>query len=69
MNDSTVPLKADLEVPRQPPRFELTYSPVAPFPRDRFIRFIDQLKVQSKDYGLIPFRLARLAALHLGRNL
>lgn len=30
---------------------------VAPFPRDKFLKFVSRLKVQSKDYGLVPFRL------------
>ena len=37
--------------------FELKFSPTAPFPRERFLKFLANLKVQSKDYGLIPFRL------------
>jgi len=59
MNDvSHVPLPADAEVARvEPDKFELTYTKVAPFPRERFIRFIQKLKVQSKDYGLVPFRM------------
>ena len=27
------------------------------FPRARYLKFISQLKVQSRDYGLVPFRL------------
>ena len=34
-----------------------TYSKVAPFPLDRFKFFLSKLKVQSKDYGLVPFQL------------
>ncbi|MBO0710759.1 MAG: hypothetical protein J2P47_05705 [Acetobacteraceae bacterium] len=30
---------------------------VAPFPRAKFLKFISRLKIQSKDYGLVPFRL------------
>jgi hypothetical protein len=30
---------------------------VAPFPREKFLKFLGQLKIQSKDFGLIPFRL------------
>jgi hypothetical protein len=37
--------------------FELTYQGVAPFPTERFLKFLSHLKVQSKDYGLVPFRL------------
>src|ERR1700691_3742389 len=57
MNDpSHVRLKADVE-PEQPEKFELQSSAVAPFPRARFLAFLKHLKVQSKDYGLVPFRL------------
>ena len=38
-------------------RFELTHHAVAPFPRARFLQFISRLKVQSKDFGLVPFKL------------
>jgi len=38
-------------------RFELNFKSVAPFPRERFLQFLSRLKVQSKDFGLIPFRL------------
>ena len=51
-----VPLKAEL-APDEPERFELRSSAVAPFPRAKFLQFLKQLKVQSKDYGLVPFRL------------
>lgn len=34
-----------------------TYSKVAPFPLERFKFFLRKLKVQSKDYGLVPFQL------------
>jgi hypothetical protein len=30
---------------------------VARFPREKYLRFIKHLKVQSRDYGLVPFRL------------
>jgi hypothetical protein len=30
---------------------------VAKFPRERFLHFCSQLKIQSRDYGLIPFNL------------
>jgi hypothetical protein len=30
---------------------------VARFPRERYLQFIKHLKVQSRDYGLVPFRL------------
>jgi hypothetical protein len=38
-------------------KFELTHSSVAPFPRARFLQFLSRLKVQSKDFGLVPFKL------------
>ena len=51
-----VHLKAD-PAPPEIERFELKSSAVAPFPRAKFLLFLKQLKVQSKDYGLVPFRL------------
>ena len=51
-----VPLKS-LPAADEPERFELRSSAVAPFPRAKFLAFMKQLKVQSKDYGLVPFRL------------
>ena len=30
---------------------------VDPFPRDKYLKYASRLKVQSRDYGLIPFRL------------
>ena len=57
MNDvSHVHLKAT-PAPPEIERFELKSSAVAPFPRAKFLLFLKQLKVQSKDYGLVPFRL------------
>jgi hypothetical protein len=39
-------------------RFNLSGAgKVAPFPREKFLKFLSRLKIQSKDYGLIPFRL------------
>lgn len=32
-------------------------SKVAPFPRQKFLKFISKLKIQSKDYGLVGFKL------------
>jgi len=32
-------------------------SEVAPFPRDRLIKFLSKVRIQSKDYGLINFQL------------
>jgi hypothetical protein len=49
MSDFTVSESADA--------FELRYEGVAPFPTDRFLKFLSHLKVQSKDYGLVAFRL------------
>jgi len=37
--------------------FTLEYKGVAPFPTERFMAFLSRLKVQSKDFGLVPFRL------------
>jgi hypothetical protein len=51
-----VPLKSE-PPPDEIEKFELRSSAVAPFPRAKFIAFLKQLKVQSKDYGLVPFRL------------
>lgn len=56
VDPSHVPLKADLP-PDEPDKFELQSSAVAPFPRAKFLQFLRQLKVQSKDYGLVPFKL------------
>ncbi len=56
MPDAHVPLKAEAIV-EEPERFELQSSAVAPFPRAKFLQFLKQLKVQSKDYGLVPFKL------------
>ena len=53
---SHVHLKAD-PPPDEIEKFELRSSAVAPFPRAKFIAFLKQLKVQSKDYGLVPFKL------------
>ena len=56
MNTAHVPLKAEAPAD-EIEKFELKSSAVAPFPRAKFIAFLKQLKVQSKDYGLVPFRL------------
>jgi len=37
--------------------FKLEYVGVAPFPTERFLKFLSKLKVQSKDFGLVPFKL------------
>jgi hypothetical protein len=37
--------------------FKLEYVGVAPFPTERFLKFLSRLKVQSKDFGLVPFKL------------
>ena len=56
MTDAHVPLKSE-PPPDEPEKFVLTSGTVSPFPRDKFVQFLRQLKVQSKDYGLVPFRL------------
>jgi hypothetical protein len=53
---SRVPLKAEPIEPA-PEKFEVKYEGVAPFPEKRFEQFISKLKVQSKDYGLVPFKM------------
>ena len=47
----------DVEVTETDTAFKLEYQAVAPFPLERFLSFLSHLKVQSKDYGLVPFRL------------
>lgn len=47
----------DVTVHEDPEKFEVTFTKVAPFPRERFLKFLSKLKVQSKDYGLVPFKL------------
>jgi hypothetical protein len=47
----------DVEVTETDTAFKLEYRAVAPFPLARFMAFLSHLKVQSKDYGLVPFRL------------
>lgn len=37
--------------------YVVQFQRVAPFPRAKFLRFLSRLKVQSKDHGLVPFRL------------
>jgi Terminase large subunit, T4likevirus-type, N-terminal len=44
-------------LPTEPEKFELKATTVAPFPREKFLQFLSQLKVQSKDYGLVPLKL------------
>ncbi len=56
MPDAHVPLKAD-PLPDAGPVLALPTGKVAPFPVARFLEFIGRLKVQSKDAGVIPFRL------------
>jgi hypothetical protein len=36
---------------------EAPTSKVEPFPREKYLKYVSHLKVQSRDYGLIPFRL------------
>lgn len=47
----------DVEIVETDEAFELSYQGVAPFPTERFLKFLANLKVQSKDYGLVPFKL------------
>src|ERR1700731_2128603 len=47
----------DFEVTETDDAFRLEYVGVAPFPTARFKTFLSRLKVQSKDFGLVPFRL------------
>jgi hypothetical protein len=57
MNDAShIRLRAE-PAADEPEKFQLLSSAVAPFPRAKFLQFLKQLKVQSKDYGLVPFRL------------
>lgn len=56
MNKASIPLKAEIEA-TEPEKFELKFENVAPFPRDKFLTFLRNLKVQSKDMGLVPFKL------------
>ncbi len=32
-------------------------SKVAPFPREKFLEFLSALKIQTKDFGLVPFKM------------
>jgi len=36
---------------------KLSRGQVAPFPRERFLKFVSKLKILSKDMGVVPFRL------------
>lgn len=56
MNNSFIPLPADKEQ-LQPERFVYQDTKLSPFPREKFIQFCSKLKVQSKDYGLMPFKM------------
>jgi len=47
----------DFSVTESTDAFRLEYVGVAPFPTDRFLKFLSKLKVQSKDFGLVPFRM------------
>ena len=47
----------ELEATEIDAAFRLEHKDVSPFPTDRFMAFLSRLKVQSKDYGLVPFRL------------
>jgi hypothetical protein len=48
---------SDEEAPGMDDAFILKYQGVAPFPREKFLKFLANLKVQSKDFGLVPFKL------------
>lgn len=37
--------------------FVMEYTGVAPFPTEKFLTFLSHLKVQSKDFGLVPFKM------------
>jgi hypothetical protein len=56
MPDAHVPLDADRPIP-EAEKFVLGSAAVAPFPREKFFEFLKTLKVQSKDMGLVPFKL------------
>lgn len=47
----------ELVPPERDDAFKLEYIGVAPFPTEKFNNFLLHLKVQSKDSGLVPFRL------------
>src|SRR6202035_454838 len=47
----------ELEITETDTAFKLVYQDVAPFPTDKFLQFLSHLKVQSKDYGLVNFKL------------
>src|ERR1700733_2840679 len=57
MPDAFVPLSAKPVITEEPDRFVLKFEKVAPFPRARFLKFCAKIKVQSKDYGLMPFKM------------
>lgn len=46
-----------LQITETDTAFRVEYAAVAPFPTERFLAFLSKLKVQSKDFGLVPFRL------------
>lgn len=47
----------DFEVTETDDAFKLEYTGVAPFPTERFLKFLSRLRVQSKDFGLVAFKL------------
>jgi hypothetical protein len=49
--------ESELAPPERDDAFVLEYQGVAPFPTEKFMQFLSHLKVQSKDFGLVPFRL------------
>ena len=57
MPDAFIPLSAKPVVTEEPDRFVLKFEKVAPFPRARFLKFASKIKVQSRDYGLMLFKM------------
>ena len=48
---------SDFNISEDDDAFVMEYVGVAPFPTQRFLEFLSHLKVQSKDFGLVPFKL------------
>jgi hypothetical protein len=47
----------DINITEGHDAFTVEYQGVAPFPTERFLHFLSHLKVQSKDFGLVPFKM------------
>lgn len=47
----------EVAAPSEPHQFLPEMVPVAPFPRERFLRWCKRLKVMTKDFGLQPFQM------------